>query len=268
MEISPNRWRLIYSPPASGAWNMAVDEAIVESMRPTLRLYAWQPACLSLGYAQPVQDVDRDALTANGWDLIRRPTGGRAILHADELTYAVAGPADDPHFRGTLLESYQRFALALELALTRLGLTVSMNNQAVSPAVSGPICFETPSNYEITYEGKKIVGSAQSRRFGGILQHGSIPLTGDLTRITRVLAYANQALREAAAENISRKAVTIEAALGKPVDWQTAAEYLFKAFADSLGIQFSEEGLTSAETERAQFLVTQKYACSDWTERV
>src|SRR5512133_1650859 len=98
-------WRLIRTPAASGPWNMAVDEAILEfaargEVLPTLRLYAWEPACLSLGYAQPASDVDLEALRSHGWEMVRRPTGGRAILHTDELTYSVSGPQNEPRLTG------------------------------------------------------------------------------------------------------------------------------------------------------------------------
>ena len=167
---------------------MAVDEAILEHIHrgeslPTLRLYAWQPPCLSLGYAQPVADVDLPRLRERGWDLVRRPTGGRAILHTDELTYSVAAPADDPRTAGTVLESYNRIARALLRALQELGLPVEIEAQAPVPAMQGqanPVCFEVPSSYEITAGGRKLVGSAQARKREGVLQHGSLPLTGDL----------------------------------------------------------------------------------------
>jgi lipoate-protein ligase A len=94
-------WRCLFTPPARGAWNMAVDEAILETAGrgeslPTLRLYAWEPACLSLGYAQSCQDVDRARLQERGWEVVRRATGGRAILHVDELTYSVTAPPNEP----------------------------------------------------------------------------------------------------------------------------------------------------------------------------
>src|SRR5512134_3886256 len=113
-----NDWRLLITPPSPGAWNMAVDESILEHVgrgeaRPTLRLFAWQPACLSLGQAQPHSDVDVTRLRARGWDVVRRPTGGRAILHTDELTYSVIASADEPAMAGTLLESYNRLAQGL-----------------------------------------------------------------------------------------------------------------------------------------------------------
>src|SRR5512136_792088 len=115
-------WRLLKTPPAHGAWNMAVDEAILKGMEctwsvPTLRLYAWEPACLSLGYAQPVADVDKPRLQARGWELVRRLTGGRAVLHTDELTYSVIAPIQEPRVVGTVLESYHRLAQALMEAM-------------------------------------------------------------------------------------------------------------------------------------------------------
>src|SRR3989337_4154135 len=97
-------WRLVITPPARGAWNMALDESILEQIGrgaslPTLRLYAWDPACLSLGHAQPFADVDMTRLKERGWEVVRRATGGRAILHTDELTYSVIAPNDEPRVR-------------------------------------------------------------------------------------------------------------------------------------------------------------------------
>src|SRR5579859_7797477 len=109
MSKTAERWRLIVDSPCDGPTNMAIDEAILEAVGrgdslPTLRLFAWEPACLSLGYAQPAADVDRDRLTARGWDVVRRMTGGRAILHTDELTYGVALPHDHLLVMGTILD--------------------------------------------------------------------------------------------------------------------------------------------------------------------
>ncbi len=108
-------WRLILSDPMPGTRNMAIDSAILAAVErgeapPTLRLYSWDPPCLSLGYSQAYSDVDLHQLSANGWDLVRRPTGGRAILHTDELTYAVIGPKSDPRLAGNLMDSYQHIS--------------------------------------------------------------------------------------------------------------------------------------------------------------
>ncbi len=269
-------WRIIQSPPAVGAWNMAVDEAILDAVNadqapPTLRLYAWQPACLSLGYAQPAADVDLDAINSRGWTLVRRPTGGRAILHTDELTYSVIGPTSDPRLAGGVLESYRRLSQALLQALILLGVPAQADKEyAMPPSASpnGPVCFEVPSNYEITVNGKKLIGSAQARRREGVLQHGSLPLTGDLARITLGLRFPDENSRQQAAQRLLRRALTVETALNQPVTWQQAAQAFISAFETTLELDLQPGDLTPPEIERAAQLEEQKYAHSDWTNRV
>jgi lipoate-protein ligase A len=152
---------------------MAVDEAILlavaeGSAPPTLRFFGWEPPCLSLGYAQPVTDVDLDRLRARGWELVRRPTGGRAILHTDELTYSVVAPMAEPRVRGGVIESYRQLSAGLLRGLEILGLAVradklekiqdsnskiqTPNNPMAQPSNSpipqspNPVCFEVPSD--------------------------------------------------------------------------------------------------------------------------
>jgi len=260
-------WRLLQTPPDHGAWNMAVDEAILEAVgsgvaQPTLRLYAWKPACLSLGYAQPSGDVDLPRLQARGWELVRRPTGGRAVLHTDELTYAVIAPLGDPRVAGTLLESYSRLAQALVRALDLLVLPVQIQEHAETPSGrnTNPVCFEVPSTYEITVGGKKLIGSAQARRKEGVLQHGSLPLTGDLTRILQVLAYPDETARSRAAERLLARATTVETALGRPVSWEQAAEAFAAAFRSVFKLDLRPGELTAKEKDRAEHLAADKYA--------
>lgn len=275
-QLPHNEWRLIVSSPAHGAWNMAVDEAILEatashSAPPTLRLYAWDPPCLSLGYAQPASDADFARLSANGWEIVRRLTGGRAILHTDELTYAVIGPQDEPRLTGSVLESYQRISLALLDGLRLLGIPAEaksghpLTNDQDS---NGPVCFEVPSNYEITVNGRKLVGSAQARRIKGFLQHGTLPLFGDLGRIPQALVFNDDEERQQAADRLSKRAATVESILGSRVDWDEAARALIQAFESTLNIQFSRSGLTSGERERANHLEHEKYGNLAWTKRV
>ena len=222
-------WRLLITPAAHGAWNMAADEAILEHVgrgdsRATLRLYAWEPACLSLGHAQPFADVDVARLHERGWEMVRRPTGGRAILHTDELTYSVIGPSDDPHLAGSVLESYNRLASALLQAVRSLGLDARSNSLGVELAgakqsLPNPVCFEVPSAYEITVNGKKLIGSAQARRKEGVLQHGSLPLVGDLARITDALVFPDEAARADAAGRLLTRGTTVGAVLADGIPW-------------------------------------------------
>ena len=271
-----SKWRLIISPALSGAMNMAIDEAILEfcatgEQLPTLRLYAWDPVCLSLGFAQKGSEADQAALGARGWNLVRRPTGGRAILHTDELTYSVAGSIHEPRLAGGVLESYQRLSIALLAALQQLKIPAEAQPLVHTPAdtaAKGPVCFETPSNYEIVVSGKKLIGSAQARRAEGVLQHGSLPLQGDLTRIVKVLHFEDDTSREEAAARLLARAITVEDILKKPLEWSEAANALVAAFRTVLQIDFEEAELSPAEFERANDLARPKYRHPNWTYRI
>lgn len=276
LTYEPALWRLIVHPAAEGAFNMAVDEAISEAVRagqvpPTLRLYAWEPACLSLGYGQPAADADLDRLRARGWGVVRRLTGGRAILHADELTYSVAAPLSDPRVQGSIVESYRRLSRGLLAGLEMLGAAAAAG-QAGGDArhFKGPVCFEVPSDYEITAHGRKLVGSAQARRGAGdvVMQHGALPLVGDLTRICDALAFAAEDAREAARHRVRERAITLEEALGRPVPFAQAAAALTEGFARALALRFEPGELTAAESERAAALCAERYSSPEWTHRL
>ncbi len=275
MDYETSTWRIIEHSPGQGAWNMAVDEALLKSVYagespPTLRLYAWEPACLSLGHAQPYMEVNTQALIANGWDLVRRPTGGRAILHVDELTYSVIAPQTEPRVAGGVLPSYLRLSRALLKALKLLGLNPEAKEKHPDKAnkKTNPVCFEVPSNYEITVKGKKLIGSAQARRKEGILQHGALPLYGDLTRIITALKFANEKERVKAESRLLAHATTIERELGKAVTWQQASDAFKQAFQSELKLQFIPGGLTEKEQHLTKLLVKEKFAHPSWTERI
>lgn len=270
-------WRLIHTPPAYGAWNMAADEAILEHIHggdspTTLRLYAWDPPCLSLGYAQSFKDVDMQRIRSNHWEVVRRATGGRAILHTDELTYSVTGSAEDPALIGGVLESYNRLAQALLYAVHDLGLPVEIKEHfpagESNPNHLNPICFEVPSTYEITVQGKKLIGSAQARKKEGVLQHGSLPLTGDLTRICEALTFKDEEARQKAATRLLDRASTVENVLGRRVSWEEAAQAFVRGFETQLGIQLERGEMSPSELQRTEELVAEKYAHASWTERI
>lgn len=268
-------WRLIHTPPSTGAWNMAVDEAILEHIyrgesKPTLRLYAWTPPCLSLGNAQPFKDVDVDRLKLHGWEVVRRVTGGRAILHTDELTYSVTGSEHEEILSGGVLESYNRLSKALLYAVQSLSLPVQVQEGKNTPASQNlnPVCFEVPSSYEITVDGKKLIGSAQARKKEGVLQHGSLPLTGDLTRICDALVFENESARQEAKDRLLARATTVESALGIEISWENTAQALVEGFEAELGIQFESAELSQSEIQRADELIKEKYAHVAWTERL
>ncbi len=266
---------LIIDRASEGAWNMAADEilmdmAISAEAPAVLRLYAWQPACLSLGQGQKLADVDLEAVQQNGWQVVRRPTGGKAILHTDELTYSLTAHEDHWLMKDGILASYQRISKVLLTFLHLLNIPgVSQTPDDPIPShVAGPVCFEVPSSYEITVNGKKVVGSAQARRNRAVLQHGSIPLAGDIARITQALRFSDDAARQAAAHKVRQRAATLQDFLSAPPDWQTSVTVFLKAFTDTYPIFFTPFALSAEQNGAIEKLSGAKYNSPDWTARL
>ncbi|MCB9438610.1 MAG: lipoate--protein ligase family protein [Anaerolineales bacterium] len=267
-----NHWRLIFDASIDGPTNMAIDHTILEAVgageaMPTLRLYAWEPPCLSLGYNQNAAEVDETRLDTMGWGLVRRATGGKAILHTDELTYSITLPQDSPLVAGGILESYRRLSQALLMALNHLGLHPQSTPHEQAGQATGAVCFEVPSNYEITAQGHKLIGSAQVRRLNAVLQHGSLPLSGDISRICDALVFESEAARASAKQRVLERAITVERALGVVVTWEAAAQALTTAFAETFDVEWIEAALTSAERQRVEQLRLDTYTHPDWTYR-
>lgn len=249
-------WRLLVDDqPHDGAWNMALDEILMNlvgegASPPVLRFYQWSPPCLSLGRRQPIAGVDLARLRADGYDLVRRETGGWAILHTDELTYSVSVTPDDPRADGPILDAYRKLSQGLVEGLALLGVKAEMKPASASGTHNlSAACFETPSAYEITAGGKKLIGSAQSRPNGRVLQHGSLPLTGDISRVSRYLTFANDAAREALVEQLTDHAVTLREVAGRDIPFADAADAISQGFARALGLSFTPGALTPRERE-------------------
>ncbi|MEN8007085.1 MAG: hypothetical protein ABFS42_08720 [Candidatus Krumholzibacteriota bacterium] len=163
---------------ASGAKNMDRDASLLAGHRPgddpVLRLYRWRPAAVTIGYNQDFSAFDAAAIKAAGYDLVRRPTGGRAILHADELTYAVIGSSPGPVFGATLHDTYMKINQALLAFLADLGIAADISSGESRDQARGLVCFQSAGRHEVSVGGRKIIGSAQRRTGGVFLQHGSI----------------------------------------------------------------------------------------------
>ncbi len=275
-KVVSQTWRLIQTPPYSGAWNMALDESLLKftsekTSLPTLRLYSWSTPTLSLGYSQPCADVDFERLENFGWDLIRRPTGGRAILHADEFTYSLTAPVDEPAVSGSLLESYQRISAALQKGLNILGIATTADKEYIAHEQArdqNPVCFRVPSNFEITWNGKKLIGSAQARKSGGVLQHGSLPLYGDLARITQVLKYPSDEDRQEASKALLDRAITLKEVTGQEFLWESISSALLDGFSEDFGVNFIQVEPEQYEIDYAQELLDDKYGTSCWNYRI
>ena len=264
-------WRLLDSGFLNGQMNMAVDEAVMLAVSegkapPTIRFYGWEPFCLSIGYAQSMQEeVDLDACREAGFDYVRRPTGGRAILHGDELTYSLLVSREEPRVTGGIVESYRRLSIGLVEGLRLLGAdALQANAQRKKIAEKSAACFDAPSHYEITVGGKKLVGSAQMRRKGMVLQHGSLPLYGDITRVMDYLIMPSEERRAYLRDDLRRRATTLEAVLGQAVPFDEVVTALAGGVSRSLNLDLVPGELTLYEQELADSLYRDKYSTDEW----
>lgn len=211
---------------------------------PTLRLYTWQPWAISLGYNQNVAEIDVEQCASEGIDVVRRPTGGRAILHAEELTYAVAMES----IGRSVLDTYGRISLALVAGLRAFGVNASLqrsqpdfNEEYKKP--SAVPCFTSSARYEIEVRGKKLVGSAQRRfRKDGVevvLQHGSILLGPAHRRLGQYLAIRERCVWEQVSRQLVERTIDLAEVVGRPVELEALKECVRLGFERTWGIQFS-----------------------------
>ena len=283
---SPQTWRLIAPDgEATGAENMAVDQAMLESVMagapPALRFYRWRPACISLGRNQQAREVfDRDSIAAAGVDIVRRPTGGGAVLHDRELTYAVAVPAVA---LGGPRQTYARVNAALAAGLRVLGIhaeVASPRDRSGLRDASRGVCFQAAAPGEILANGRKLVGSAQRREASVILQHGSLLLDGSQALLadvlgagrpgwegTRVMAGAAPAgPRSGASVAAAAAEITVASLLGRVPAWSDLVAALRTGFETILGVRLTPAGLSGAESTRAGELEIW-FRSNDWTWR-
>ncbi|MBE3575617.1 MAG: lipoate--protein ligase family protein [Firmicutes bacterium] len=268
---------------------MAVDEAVAAAVAageapPTLRLYMWEPPALSLGYFQSRADVDEAALERRGFALVRRPTGGRAVLHWQEVTYSVVVPETWPGLPAGVTESYRWLSRGLVEGLRQLGLPVEWTAKSLVQGAGSAACFEAPSFWELTIGGRKVVGSAQVRQKGVVLQHGSVPLYFHAEVVADILGRTPQEkarLQRVLARHAAGLAEFYSGGAASPgpggedrpsptpargLQPQQLAEALAQGFARALGVQW-EPGRLSAAEERAVAILAARHRSPEWLSR-
>jgi lipoyl(octanoyl) transferase len=263
-------WRILSFRKAGAPENMAVDEAVFrESIRkkspPTLRFYGWKAPTLSIGYFQDYgKEVDDDACRRFGVEIVRRPTGGKAVLHEQELTYSVVADADSPLFSPNILETYRVISGCIAKGLAKVGIRAEMKMDA-RRATDGTLrssCFSFPSRYELLVGGRKICGSAQMRSHGVFLQHGSLLTAFDPLRTCAVMMPHRNMERDA---DLLRNAVTsVGEQAGSPVDDESLCRVLREGFEQALDVRFREGRLTPEEEGLVDELMTKKYGSEGW----
>ncbi|MHB8994631.1 MAG: lipoate--protein ligase family protein [Armatimonadota bacterium] len=268
-------WRLLDSGPADGAWNMAVDEAMLEAgvaglLVPTLRFYAWQPAAVSLGYFQPLdQAISLEEIERRGFGLVRRPSGGRAILHKDELTYSVTVPDTEVADGKSVMGSYRSISRGIESGLSLLGVGAHLAERKDEERMKAKglptVCFAKAAKCDMTVQGRKIVGSAQTRRRGIIMQHGSVPIHIDPEEHLAVMP--GDGVDEASKAKLMEAACGVADALGHPISYDELAAALAQGFAQRLGLELEPGELTEWELAKARELKETKYTTDDWNRK-
>ena len=264
-----HNWRLINSGFQSGAMNMALDEALLHSVArgdslPVLRFYRWRPATVTLGYAQSViTDLDLDVCRQAGLDVVRRSTGGRAVLHDHEVTYSVIAPLNTNLFGQSVLNCYRVISEILQMTLVQLGLPAQLvpgkPRGGIQNAMKA-ICFSAPSQYELVIDGRKVAGSAQKRHGQAFLQHGSIPIEMDLELLSKAL---KTDINDSFAGSL-KTVGWLNQWSDKPLDIPDVETLLAETFAKHLQIDWVLSEPTSAELLESKRMSADKFGHPGW----
>jgi lipoate-protein ligase A len=234
-------WRFENTGIRSGVFNMEYDIALARALvngvgNPTIRVYAWQPSAISLGWNQSMDEIDLAKTSASGIDVVRRPTGGRAILHSEELTYSMVMRVKGKN----VLSVYDDISRALVTGLLTLGAPVAIEkSQPHFPSLyrttSAAACFSSTGRYEIKCDGKKLVGSAQRRYVADngeevVLQHGSILIGPDHKRMVKFLNLPLEEDRDALRRELDEKTTELSTVLNRVIKFEEVAEAILQGF--------------------------------------
>ncbi len=257
---------------------MAVDEAIAaiggqQDQLPTVRVYGWRPAAISIGYSQGVREtVDVRKCARLGIPLVRRLTGGRAVFHDEEVTYSVIAGKGCLGSGSSVLEIYKRIGQALVLSLQRLGIRACLRRTASRGAEWGGArglapCFSSVGRYEVMVGRRKVVGSAQRWIEGTVLQHGSLLIGEGHLQIARLLPHGEADERGKMTQELRAKTISLDALLSRQVSYAEVASAFFLGFQEALQVRLVPGQLRFEEETVARRLVRERYGRQEWTLR-
>ncbi|KAA9026267.1 lipoate--protein ligase family protein [Niallia endozanthoxylica] len=269
-------WRFIDSGNGSAAFNMALDEALLEwnskgEFPPVIRFYGWNPATLSIGYFQKVEkEINIEAVREQKLGFVRRPTGGRGVLHEHELTYSVIVPESHPKMPHSVTEAYRVISEGILKGFHQLGLeayfavpTSSQERESLKNPRSA-VCFDAPSWYELVVEGRKVAGSAQTRQRGVILQHGSILLDLDEDKLFSLFIYPNDRVKERMQKAFKSKAVAVNDISSVRVSLEQAKVAFKAGFEEGLNIKLEPYELSETEMDYVKKIASERYENDEW----
>ncbi|KGP71153.1 lipoate--protein ligase family protein [Pontibacillus yanchengensis] len=265
-------WYFIDSGHASPAFNMALDEALLKwhsqgDIPPVIRFYGWEPAALSVGYFQKLKGkIDVDAVHKHGFELVRRPTGGRAVLHDKELTYSVIVSENYETMPPSVTDAYRVISQGLLEGFQELDIQAEFSiPEGKLQQTGSAVCFDEPSWYELIVEGRKAAGSAQTRQKGVILQHGSIPIEVDDVTLFDLFIYPNERVKERARKAFGGKAAAINEVAGREIDLPEVKDAFKRGFEKGLDIHLEPFTLTDEQFQEVYTLMEERYQSKEWT---
>ncbi len=258
-------WRFLNTGSQDGFHNMAIDEVLAtqsvpHDKRSILRVYQWEPYAISLGYNQSLGDLDLEKCKRDNIDVVRRPTGGRAVLHAEELTYSVVVPKDSDFFSPDTLTTYNRISEGILSGLHLFGVKAEIAQRLPGDEKSSSYktkipCFSGAAKYEIVYQNKKLVGSAQRRYENAILQHGSILVGTFHLRLANYIAAMKAAQVKKFQQALEEKTISISQILTGKIRYDKLIWALKNGFQDCCNIDFLEGQLTTRELDEVKKMV-------------
>jgi len=264
--MDQNSWRVIQDPLGDGVFNMAKDHAILIACNKgeapaTLRLYGWQRPTLSIGYSQDVsKSIDLESCEKKRIPVVRRYTGGRALLHQYELTYSVVAPIPHKAFPGSLRGAFGKISQAI-LESLKLGKIEGAEVAGKKDRKPGfelrrfPACFSVANHCEITVEGKKLIGSAQRRLRYAFLQHGSLVLDMNPKLTHTLLKYSSDFERLAVLKSLISKTITLKQILKRDLELNEVAKWFLKGFQKSFSGNWREGKLSKKESDLLKSLL-------------
>ncbi|SFG26885.1 lipoate-protein ligase A [Halobacillus alkaliphilus] len=264
-------WYFVDSGHCTPAMNMALDEALMNWHRqgeipPVLRFYGWAPAGLSVGYFQKVKGkIDLEGVERHGFELVRRQTGGRAVLHDKELTYSVIVSEDHPDMPASVKDAYLVLSKGLLEGFHNLGIEAEFAvPEGKLDTTGSAVCFEEPSWYELIVEGRKAAGSAQTRKKGVILQHGSIPIDVDDVKLFDMFIYKNERVKERARRAFGDKAAAINQLIDSRITFDQTKEAFKEGFETGLGIHLEPFELSDEQWKEVERIAEERYRTEEW----
>lgn len=274
--VKKTKWHYLSSGPCRASFNMALDEALLEwnskgEIGPVLRFYQWENPTLSIGYFQKIkEEIDLQQVEQLGLSIVRRPTGGRGVLHEHELTYSVIVSEDYPGMPETVTEAYRVISGGVLEGFRNLGLQAEFSvperqQKAISPTEKSAVCFDTPSWYELVVEGKKVAGSAQTRQKGVILQHGAILLSLEIEKLISLFHFSSERAKERMRKSLPERAVAIDQLTSEKISVEACIAAFKQGFEDSLGIELIPYELTEEQLAEVETIEKEKYANEAWT---